>query len=76
MKHYPLGVPMKDLRPTQMTVAFREVERKQAHWRKASAKKRVALLHLHTVRRNGRLTRWHDRMELNPRERFLLRQAA
>jgi len=49
MKNYPLGVPMKNLRPTQMTIGFREVERKRAHWSKASAKKRIGLLHLHTV---------------------------
>ncbi len=49
MKHYPLGVPFKKLRPTQMTVGLNEVKRKQAQWEKASAKKRVVLLHRHTV---------------------------
>ena len=49
MKHYPLGVAIRQLRPTQMTIGFREVERKRSEWHKASSKKRVALLHLHTI---------------------------
>ena len=31
----PIGVPLTDLRPTQMTVGFREVEIKRRQWREA-----------------------------------------
>ena len=49
MKQYPLGVNFNNLRPTQMTIGFREVERKRKEWDEASSEKRVELLHLHTV---------------------------
>lgn len=44
-----LGVPLADLRPTQITVGFREVERKREKWRKSDKKKRIDLLRRHVI---------------------------
>jgi hypothetical protein len=38
----PIGVPVVDLRPTQMTVGFREVEIKRRQWREADEEFRVS----------------------------------
>ena len=43
------SVPVEDLRPTQMTVGFREVEVKRLAWQKADKKHRAALLRSHIV---------------------------
>jgi hypothetical protein len=48
-KPLPIGVPVVDLRPTQMTVGFREVEIKRRQWREADAEARVRLLRSHVV---------------------------
>jgi len=45
----PIGVPVADLRPTQMTVGFREVEIKRRQWREADAEARIKLLRRHVV---------------------------
>jgi hypothetical protein len=45
----PIGVPVIDLRPTQMTVGFREVEIKRRQWREADEEARVKLLRRHVV---------------------------
>jgi hypothetical protein len=45
----PIGVPLKDLRPTQMTVGFREVEIKRRQWREADDEERTQLLRRHVV---------------------------
>jgi hypothetical protein len=37
----PIGVPVTDLRPTQMTVGFREVEIKRRQWREANDEARA-----------------------------------
>lgn len=44
-----IGVPLKDLRPTQMTVGFREVEMKRRQWRDADDEERTKLLRRHVV---------------------------
>ena len=45
----PFGVSLKDLRPTQMTVGFREVEIKRRQWRSADDAERTKLLRRHVV---------------------------
>jgi hypothetical protein len=45
----PIGVPLTDLRPTQMTVGFREVEIKRRQWREADEEARAKLLRRHVV---------------------------
>jgi hypothetical protein len=45
----PIGVPLTDLRPTQMTVGFREVEIKRRQWREADDEERTKLLRRHVV---------------------------
>ena len=45
----PIGVPLTSLRPTQMTVGYREVEIKRRQWREADDEGRVKLLHRHVV---------------------------
>ena len=45
----PIGVPVTDLRPTQMTIGFREVEVKRRQWREADEEERVKLLRRHVV---------------------------
>ena len=37
MEHAPIDVAIADLRPTQMTVGMREVQRKQLEWRRTHA---------------------------------------
>src|SRR3984885_3041068 len=44
-----IGVPLTDLRPTQMTVGFREVEIKRRQWRDADDQERTKLLRRHVV---------------------------
>ena len=44
-----IGVPVADLRPTQMTVGFREVEIKRRQWREADEEARITLLRRHVV---------------------------
>jgi len=48
-KSLPTGVPIGELRPTQMTVGFREVEIKRRQWRDADQGARVALLRSHVI---------------------------
>jgi len=45
----PIGVPVAKLRPTQMTVGFREVELKRREWHDADEKERAKLLRHHVV---------------------------
>ena len=45
----PIGVAVRDLRPTQMTVGFREVEIKRRKWRAADGDERTRLLRRHVV---------------------------
>ncbi len=45
----PIGVPVADLRPTQMTVGFREVAIKRRQWHEADKTARVKLLRRHVV---------------------------
>lgn len=45
----PIGVPIEDLRPTQMTVGLREVELKRQQWRDADKRGRVKLLRRHVL---------------------------
>jgi hypothetical protein len=45
----PIGIPVTDLRPTQMTVGFREVEIKRRQWREADEEERAKLLRRHVV---------------------------
>src|ERR1700733_3507632 len=45
----PIGVPVAELRPTQMTVGFREVEIKRREWRQADGTARAKLLRRHVV---------------------------
>ena len=45
----PIGIPVTDLRPTQMTVGFREVEIKRRQWREADEDERAKLLRRHVV---------------------------
>jgi len=47
--HLPIGVPITDLRPTQVTVGFREVEIKRRQWRDADEEARAKLLRRHVV---------------------------
>ena len=43
-------VPIRDLRPTQITVGMREVEARRKHWRREeSRKKRIAFLAKHLI---------------------------
>lgn len=44
-----LGIALAELRPTQMTVGFREVEIKRRQWRAADDAGRIRLLRRHTV---------------------------
>ena len=44
-----LPVPMKSIRPTQITVGFREITQKREQWRKHMGKDRKAFLSRHTV---------------------------
>jgi len=48
-KLLPIGVPLTDLRPTQMTVGFREVEIKRRQWHDADNEERTKLLRRHVV---------------------------
>jgi hypothetical protein len=45
----PIGVSIAGLRPTQMTVGFREVEVKRRQWREADQEARTKLLRSHVV---------------------------
>jgi len=45
----PIGVAISGLRPTQMTVGFREVEIKRRKWREADEEARINLLWRHVV---------------------------
>jgi hypothetical protein len=45
----PIGIEVEDLRPTQMTVGFREVAAKRQEWRQADEKKRSQLLRQHVI---------------------------
>jgi hypothetical protein len=45
----PIGVPVTDLRPTQMTCGFREVEFKRRQWKAADADEQAKLLRRHVV---------------------------
>lgn len=45
----PIGVPVANLRPTQMTVGFREVAYKRREWRDAGKKARAKLLRRHVL---------------------------
>ncbi len=49
MARLEVGVPVEQLRPTQMTVGAREVEKKRDQWRSADHDKRIELLRAHTV---------------------------
>jgi hypothetical protein len=44
-----IGIPVEELRPTQMTVGFREVEIKRRQWRTADDHGRLKLLRSHVV---------------------------
>lgn len=45
----PIGVSIANLRPTQLTVGFREVEYKRQQWRGAGKKERAKLLRRHVL---------------------------
>jgi hypothetical protein len=45
----PIGIALRELRPTQMTVGFREVEIKRRQWRAADEAERIKLLRRHVV---------------------------
>ena len=45
----PIGVPVTDLRPTQMTVGLREVSAKRQRWRDAGTHERAILLRRHVL---------------------------
>ncbi len=45
----PIGVPVADLRPTQMTCGFREVQVKRRQWQGADEAGRAKLLRRHVV---------------------------
>jgi hypothetical protein len=45
----PIGTPVTDLRPTQMTIGFREVDIKRRQWRDADDETRTELLRSHVV---------------------------
>ncbi|HEV7440685.1 MAG TPA: ParB-like protein, partial [Methylobacterium sp.] len=42
-------VPIADLRPTQMTVGYREVEEKRRRWREHDADTKAAFLGAHMI---------------------------
>ena len=42
-------VPLKELRPTQITVGFREVAERRRIWRQRKAKKKGVLLRTHMI---------------------------
>ena len=44
-----IGVPIGDLRPTQMTLGFREVKTKLHEWQHADAKQRAKILRSHVA---------------------------
>ena len=44
-----IGIPVTDLRPTQMTCGFREVEIKRRQWREADEDEKTRLLRRHVV---------------------------
>lgn len=44
-----IGVPIADLRPTQMTCGFREVAIKRRQWREADSAQKLKLLRSHVV---------------------------
>lgn len=48
-QNVPIGISIEDLRPTQTTVGFREVEAKRREWREADEKKRSRLLRHHVI---------------------------
>jgi hypothetical protein len=48
-KDVPIGIEVGDLRPTQMTVGFREVEMKRQQWREADEEGRSRLLRGHVL---------------------------
>lgn len=48
-KEVHIGIPVKSLRPTQMTVGFREVALKRKKWREAGPKHQPALLRSHVI---------------------------
>ena len=45
----PIGVPVADLRPTQMTVGWREVQHKRQQWHGANGEERAQLLRRHVL---------------------------
>ena len=45
----PIGVTPSDLRPTQMTLGFREVEVKRPQWQAAGGEDRARILRRHVV---------------------------
>lgn len=45
----PIGIPVADLRPTQMSVGLREVEHKRMRWRDADEETRSRLLRNHVL---------------------------
>ena len=45
----PIGIPVGELRPTQMTVGLREVEQKRRHWHEADEAGRSHLLRRHVL---------------------------
>jgi len=49
MTDQTFGIALDALRPTQMSVGYREVETKRSAWRKADDKQRIALLRSHIV---------------------------
>lgn len=48
-RNLAIGIPITDLRPTQMTVGLREVELKRTAWRDADDKARTRLLRRHVI---------------------------
>ncbi|GHH26166.1 chromosome partitioning protein ParB [Sphingomonas glacialis] len=49
MSDTTLGIALEDLRPTQMTVGYREIATKRREWHDAGAKDRIKLLRKHIV---------------------------
>ena len=49
MTDQTFGIAPDALRPTQMSIGYREVETKRSAWRKADDKQRIALLRSHIV---------------------------
>ena len=45
----PIGVPIAELRPTQMTMGLREVAAKRSRWREAGRRDRAILLRRHVL---------------------------